>query len=310
MDCALAIQDVEFGASGGIMMKPDLVESLQQSRDVHSRTNDGYISLAERTSVPAGDSGRPRLGFAPLRGILASIALLLLPCASGESVTPDEDFVPCQVHQRVPVRFPPRLLDEGILQGEARLLLDVNSSGELADVLVIGYTRREFADAALEAVTQWRFTPARVAGEAASSTITLNIRFNTAGVHAYVKPPFRSDEPEVSAGQQFVYGPAGVAALDAVPAAIRRPRPMYLREWIEEGRTGTVTVQFYIDDTGRVRFPTIVGPADEYLGAAALDAVKRWLFRPPTVQGRPVLTRVQQVFGFHPRSPEEPDPSP
>lgn len=292
-------------------MKPDLVGSHLPSRGIHrGGRHRCCTSPVERRPNSAGGAGPRRLRLAPSIGFRIAIALLLLPSLAARSATPDEDFVPCQVHQRVPVRFPPRALNEGILHGEARLLLDVSSSGELVDVLVIGYTRREFADAALEAVTQWRFTPARIGGEAAASTITLNIRFNTSGVHAYVKAPLGSDEPAASPGQQFVYLPASVAALDAIPAAIRRPRPMYLREWIKDGRTGTVTVEFYIDEKGRVRFPTVVGPADEYLAAAAIDAVKRWQFRPPTLQGRPVLTRVQQVFYFFPKEPDPPDRSP
>lgn len=284
------------------------------SSDSGSNQRDARLFSPRHGQPPApGRCARSRQGrLVPFRAILGAVALGVVTnaspksFASAESTASAQDSVPCRVHQRVPITFPARALSAGIVHGQVRLLLDVNRAGELVDLLVIGYTRRDFADAALEAVSQWRFSPARIAGEPVASTLTLNVEFNVGGVLAYVKPPIGSEEPN-GTGEQVVYGPASGRTLDEPPSAIQRPRPMYLREWIEAGRTGTVTVEFYIDEKGRVRFPSIVGEADEYLAAAALDAVKRWQFRPATQQGRPVLTRVRQDFQFYPKDRAEPD---
>jgi TonB family protein len=230
------------------------------------------------------------------------LVMVALACAVHAETPPSaisDGYVPCKIHQRVRIEFPSRLLGEGLLHGEAVLMLDVDRAGQLADVLVVGYTRREFADSAREAVQRWRFTPGSIAGEPVRSTITLAVEFQVTGVLAYVKPVGLVREEEVW-GERFVYRPLGVAELDRVPVAISRTGPMYLKEWIAQGRTGTVTTEFFIDEKGQVRFPRVAGPADEYLGAAAVAAVKEWRFEAPLHRGRPVLVRARQVFNFQP----------
>ncbi|MDO8540357.1 MAG: TonB family protein [Opitutaceae bacterium] len=229
---------------------------------------------------------------------LAVLALMSSIGAAPAAAT-DTDNIPIKVHQRAKVQFPIRALNLGILRGEASLMMDVDHTGRVVDVLAFAYTRREFADSALDAVKHWRFTPGRSGGEPVGSMITLTVMFEVTGVLAYVKPIAASEE-ENATGDQFAYQPIATAALDHVPAALQRDGPIYPRQWIDEGRTGAVTVEFFIDETGAVRLPRVVGKADEFLGAASVAAVRTWRFEPPRHKGRPVLTRASQVFTFHP----------
>jgi outer membrane biosynthesis protein TonB len=124
----------------------------------------------------------------------------------------------------------------------------------LGDVLVIAHTGRDFADAVVGALKQWRFSPSRIAGEPVGSTITLTVKFQVTGVLAYVKPPTAPRLEDVFA-ERFVHQPFSIADLDRMPVALARSGPIYPKEWIVADRTGTVAVEFFIDENGRVRFP-------------------------------------------------------
>lgn len=233
---------------------------------------------------------------------LACVFAVLAPAWLAGAAAPEpaaDGTVPCKIQQRVPITFPYRALNDGFVTGEAVLMLDVSRTGELGDVLVVAYTRREFADAALEAIRQWRFSPARIGADPVRSTIRLAVQFEVNGVLAYVKP-VGSTEREADWTDRYAYQPVSVRRLDRVPSAISQPGPIYPREWIDAGRIGSVVVEFFIDEKGRVRFPQIINESDEFLGAAALAAVREWRFEPPMHRGRPVLTRASQVFDFRP----------
>jgi outer membrane biosynthesis protein TonB len=104
------------------------------------------------------------------------------------------------------------------------------------------------------ALKQWRFSPSRIAGEPVGSTITLTVKFQVTGVLAYVKPPTAPRLEDVFA-ERFVHQPFSIADLDRMPVALARSGPIYPKEWIVADRTGTVAVEFFIDENGRVRFP-------------------------------------------------------
>lgn len=212
-------------------------------------------------------------------------------------VRPEESHVPLKVEQRARINFPSRALTEGASRGEVVLMLDVSETGEVGDTLAVEYTRRDFAEAALDAVKRWRFIPGRVNGRPIGSYVTVAIRFEVSGVLAYVKP-VHTKETEGGSDDGSGYRPVNVAMLDRVPAALAREGPIYPREWIQQGRTGSVTVEFFIDEQGKVRFPRAIGDADEWLAGAALAAVSDWRFESPMRNGQPVLVRAQQVFDF------------
>jgi len=209
--------------------------------------------------------------------------------------------VPCKVHQTVAPIFPTRLLAQGVVHGEVQLLLEVDPAGKLADALVTAYTRREFADEAMRVAKQWRFDPGLAGDRPVVSILSFTFNFETAGTVAIQKHGVSLVEA-LPAGSSYAYQPCGVATLDRQPAAIKAPGPVYPKEWIQQGRAGSVVIDFFIDETGQARLPIIRSPADEFLAAAAVAAVKRWRFEPPTRHGQPVLARAQQQFDFDPKA--------
>ena len=233
----------------------------------------------------------------------ALVTLMVIAGLSAAEPLPAEvagDFVPCEIHQRVKVKFPVRAFNEGLTHGVVLLMLEVDREGRLGDVLAFAHSGDEFARAALDAVEQWEFTPARFGGEPIGSITTINVQFEVSGVTAYTKLIGQPERQPVS-GPRYSYRPFNLSELDRVPKALSRSSPVYPGEWIRQGRTGAVTIDYFVDEDGHTRFPQVVGNADELLGAATVEAVKGWVFEPPLRQGRPVLAQFRQTFYFHPK---------
>ena len=234
--------------------------------------------------------------------VFVAVAFAVTLDAASPMASPSGPYVPCRIEQRTPIHYPTRALHEGVMRGEAQLMLEIDRTGQLADLLIVAHTRREFADAAADAVKQWRFKPGFVGDEPIGSNVSLTVAFTTHGVLAYVKPVAASDDKRNTDGD-YEYSPCSVKELDHVPATLEQTGPIYPREWIEQGRVGTVILDFFIDEEGRVRFPSISGNPDELLAATAVNALKQWRFEPPKKNGRPVLVRAQQRFDFRPITP-------
>jgi TonB family protein len=230
---------------------------------------------------------------------LAGAAVAVAAAADSPAPPAASGYIPCKAHQKVPAVFPFRLLSEGIVFGEVHLLLEIDPQGQLSDVLLTAYTHREFGEEALRAVKQWRFEPGLFDGQPVISIINLTFNFEVTGVIVRERrdPPSRDVR---RFGDEFEYQAHGLATLDRQPAARQLPRPVYPHAWVEQGKTGKVIIEFFIDETGRARIPVVVSPGDGLLGAAAAAAVKQWRFDPPTYHGQSVLARAQQVFVFQP----------
>jgi TonB family protein len=86
--------------------------------------------------------------------------------------------------------------------------------------------------------------------------------------------------------------------LDQVPALVVRVPPYYGTDLAKQGIKGSVRIDFYIDETGAVRMPTLTAEDNGVLPMLALDALKQWKFSPPTTHGRAALVRAREEFRF------------
>jgi protein TonB len=95
--------------------------------------------------------------------------------------------------------------------------------------------------------------------------------------------------------------PARPAAAVATsqPQPISTPSPKYPAQALRNGERGTVMVSVEIGADG---VPTDVGVAkssgSRHLDRAAVDAVRRWRFRPAMADGRPTTGQVQVPISF------------
>jgi TonB family protein len=99
----------------------------------------------------------------------------------------------------------------------------------------------------------------------------------------------------------YRYHACALRELDRIPTPKKIVKPIYPVEMAKSGHHGRVVVDFYIDESGRVRMPAVsleTTRNDEELATAAVTAVSQWEFEPPVSHGRPALVAIQQEFNF------------
>jgi len=189
-----------------------------------------------------------------------------------------------------------------VREGQVCVAFSVDESGRVDDCLPIAYTHAEFARVAAAAVRNWTFEPARLRGDPVATATEVTMNFEVQGtvvvsltsseaLAAWLNSLHRDGEN---------YFPRTLRELDRIPTPITAPAPAYPRALVEQGRSGTVTVNFYIDETGAVRLPAVSSSDNMELAALAIVALHQWKFEPPTCKGVPVLVKANQVFNFRP----------
>ena len=84
----------------------------------------------------------------------------------------------------------------------------------------------------------------------------------------------------------------GVSQLDNPPRTRLQGAPAYPFEAKTRGLTGTVTVEFTVDENGLVRDPFVANSTDRVFDEATLRAVAKWRFEPGKRAGRIVRFRM------------------
>lgn len=209
--------------------------------------------------------------------------------------------MPMKIIQTEGAIFPRAAKDLGILIGNAQVAIQIDEEGKLTDYLVIAYTYRAFADAAVAALKKWNYEPAYLHGEARSATADLNFTFESKGivlvelnVSTYVEQWNYQLHPD-----SYAFHACTLRELDRIPTPTKVVKPVYPAEAAR--KDVTITVQFYIDEEGHVRLPAVskaIGTRHDTLSAAAVQAVSQWEFEPPVSRGRAVVVSARQDFNF------------
>ena len=229
-------------------------------------------------------------------GLLACGVYALV--AHGQDIRPQtvEPDIGIGIEQVGVLTYPASMTGEGVYSGEVRAVIGVDAEGKLTDWLVTGYTRRAFAEAASAAIQRWKYEPARVGGIRRASRASILFEFRNQGVVVLTLPGALVRQVFASGLEShYEYKPCHLRELDRIPTPIHVVSPAARLE----GSARSVTVEFYIDELGRVRLPAVDrGSADDLLAAASVAAVEQWRFEPPLRKGRPVLVYAQQEFTF------------
>jgi TonB family protein len=93
-------------------------------------------------------------------------------------------------------------------------------------------------------------------------------------------------------------GPLRVGGDVKAPVIVNRVEPIYTDEALRARISGIVIVEAMIDKNGDVRDATVLKPLPFGLDQAALDAFRRWKFRPGTLNGRPVDVLFNVTINF------------
>src|ERR1700694_5296778 len=203
--------------------------------------------------------------------------------------------------------FPLTLLNSTVLNGDATVAIDVDKDGRLTDWLVTAYSRKEFADSAVAALQRWQYEPPRLKGKPWASVQELRLEYTRTGVVVNLTgfEAFGNLIDELTKAQ-YVYRTYALRELDRIPTPVTVVSPVVspavAPPLARDQTKHAVTVEFYIDQEGRVRVRSVAREeAGTVYAASALKAVRQWRFEPPLYQGRAVLVRARQVFNFVPK---------
>jgi TonB family protein len=230
--------------------------------------------------------------------VFLSMALAAIPAMARQA---NPDLQPIGITHSLDHAFPESLARMHPNGGEARILVTIRADGELAEWLVTSYTASDFKTEAISALKEMKFSPARYKGDRITARSEITLSFETRGMLISTSTSMDSFEVATRSGPKFgAYQAVPVEKLDRLPKALRSVAPLYPQEVADRGFSGDVVVDFFIDESGEVKMPSVLGLDTSPLGEAAVRAVRQWRFETPMYQGKPALAHVQQVFKFAP----------
>lgn len=92
--------------------------------------------------------------------------------------------------------------------------------------------------------------------------------------------------------------PPAATEYDQAPEMVRQFQPDYPNEALKNKLEGTVWVSLWIDESGKVAEAKVTKTDNEIFNQAAMDAGKRWVFKPAIAKGKPVAVWVTVPFRF------------
>jgi TonB family protein len=194
----------------------------------------------------------------------------------------DADSKPVMLSSPRPA-YPPDLRIAGI-EGSAVVDFVVDPNGVPTRLKIYRQTNAEFGSAAMASVAQWRFSPGRKNGSPAWVHIQIPIVFSVDR-----DPPKGESRPlppmaDIAPGE-MVYD---ISKVSVPPVATFQARPEYPPSLKASGASGRTTISFIVRASGRVSNVTVVKATDPLFGAAGVEAVKKWTFRPARAGGQVV----------------------
>ncbi|MCX8159902.1 MAG: energy transducer TonB [Candidatus Saccharicenans sp.] len=89
------------------------------------------------------------------------------------------------------------------------------------------------------------------------------------------------------------------------PRLIQKTDPLYPPEARRKGSSGTVQLEARTGPDGHVSWIRVIEARDPDLAAAAMDAVRRWVYKPPEFEGKkyPLILTVTVTFKLSPGRP-------
>jgi TonB family protein len=187
------------------------------------------------------------------------------------------DVLP-EAAERTAPRYPYEMRRSGY-RGRVDLRFVVDEEGRPRAIEVVYCDHPAFERPAVEAVLNWRFTPARREGKAVAVRVIQRIEFAMnvpgGGAFAFEVPPRAPKEvPEA-----YRY--------DEAPEVQISVPPVYPRELALNGVVGEASVVFRLDEAGVPAEVTVHRASAPEFGAALVAAVECWRLKPAKKDGAP-----------------------
>lgn len=194
--------------------------------------------------------------------------------------------------------YPMKMTFEGIYEGQATVIINVDETGTILDVYQESFTHPVFGKIAADSVLKWTFQPAKLNGEPVPSVKPLTFKFDDKrGVFSVsmqeAAASFLKFSKHAKSKRLYDFG-----ELDEGLQPEEMRQPYFPEEFKNKGIEGSATVMFYVDEEGKTRMPHLTDYSHSNFGKAALSAVDYWKFKAPTVNGKPASIQVRQTFNF------------
>ncbi len=224
-----------------------------------------------------------------------SLALgLLLGTAPALAQDDDEPIIAYpEVLTYIEASYPADALAQG-LEAEVTLLVELDEQGKVTYVEVMESTSTAFDAAAMAAVRQMRFTPAKTA----NGPVGVAFPF----VYSFKLPEAPGGEP--AEGEDVA--PDDLPIIEG-PKVVDYVEAPYPPEAEAAGAEGKVTLLVTLTEEGVVEEVVVTGPAGQGFDLAALEAVKAMTFAPARTEAGPVGVMFEFEYAFT-LTPEEPEP--
>lgn len=216
---------------------------------------------------------------------LASSALANFGASSSE-----RESVPPGVSRYVAPVFPEMTKQRGITRGHALIAIAWDAAGAPADVLALTATDPSFGEVSVEAAQKWRRPPGR------AEVVTYRLNYAVGGVIIVAAKMISAYNAELAADQPPRVWMA--EDLDREPKPIVAPMPPFPESARGRFDGGRVVVEFFVDEEGQVRAPTVNYSSSEEFAAAALATLRQWRFETPRRHGQPAVSSMRWAFDF------------
>jgi len=211
-----------------------------------------------------------------------SIMAAILICSAALALA-QVSFKPAEVVSANDVQYPIRSVADGIVVLD--LSLDANGAVSGSDILrdIVSLT-----PTAASSVQSWKFNPASENDTPQPSEMTVAFAFRP---RAYLAAPPRFTPVIPDEGprpnERSGYTPVGIVSV-AYPEYPWNAATAFF---------GAVVLQVHVDTKGRIGYVEVIRELSPFT-LFALNAAKKWQFRPATLNGKPIFSNVAIAFVF------------
>ena len=191
--------------------------------------------------------------------------------------------------QSVPPEYPYKARKAG-LTGKVFLKFIVNVDGSVSDVSVLGTIGSEaFHQAAIDAISKFRFKPAEHNGKVVPVWMTRPITFSLDYTGQQLPPPASGDADSSKALEFFM--------VEVKPKILYAVKFAHPEEALRDSLEGKVFLKFIVNVDGSVSDVRVMrGP--EVFHQAAIDGISQYRFKPAEHNGKPVAVWMTQPVSF------------
>jgi len=213
------------------------------------------------------------------------------------------NIVPGQLTYRVDAKYPKEARKREI-QGPVVLRATIGKDG-IVSTLGIVSGDMVLAEAAVDAVHQWKYEPYTRNGEPITVEQDLTLNFvpgkQVAELDSQVLPP-RIPTQRFTASPNTSTTGAGVFRVGGgvtAPKAIHTPEPEYDKQARKSKYQGVCVLSMIVAPDGKPRDIKVIRALGQGLDAKAVEAVAKWKFDPATKDGNPVAVVINVEVEFH-----------